>query len=66
MFQSINPATNKILNEYDEYSKEKINLIIKDVSSEFNIWKTVNIKKRSKVLLTIADKLNNNIKNILE
>ena len=47
MIQSINPATNEILNEYEEYSKEKINLIIKDVSSEFDIWKTVNIKKRS-------------------
>ena len=59
--KSINPVTCKLINEYETYSEQKINLIIEDVSIDFSIWKDISFNKRRDFLLSVANKLKSEI-----
>ena len=59
--KSINPATGKTINEYQEYSNSDVNSIINNVSNEFFIWKNISFDERKNILLLIADKMKSNI-----
>ncbi len=61
MINSINPATGKLIKEYQPYSNAAVLSIIKDVSDEYSNWKAITFKERSKILMDISDGLNNNI-----
>ena len=61
MINSINPSTGKLIQVYDIYSDKKVLSIIDKVSDEFNAWKEVSFKDRSKVLHNIAAVLSQNI-----
>lgn len=59
--KSINPATGKTINEYQEYSNSDVNSIINNVSNEFFIWKNISFDERKNILLLIGDKMKSNI-----
>ena len=59
--KSINPVTCKLINEYETYSEQKINLIIEDVAIDFSIWKGISFNKRKDFLLSVANKLKSEI-----
>ena len=59
--KSINPATGKIIDEYQEYSNSDVDSIIDNVSNEFFIWKNISFDERKNILLLIADKMKSNI-----
>ena len=59
--KSINPATGKTINEYQEYSNSDVNSIINNVSNEFFIWKNLSFDERKNILLLIGDKMKSNI-----
>ena len=61
MIKSINPATNKIIKEYDEYSTSTVESIIDKVSDEYLIWKAESFNKRADIIISIADALNDNL-----
>jgi len=59
--KSINPATRKLINEYETYSEQKINLILEDVSIDFSFWKGLSFNKRKDFLLSVSNKLKSEI-----
>ena len=59
--KSINPATGKIIDEYQEYSNSDVDSIIDNVSNEFFIWKNISFDERKNILLLIGDKMKSNI-----
>ena len=59
--KSINPVTCKLINEYETYSEQKINLIIEDVSIDYSIWKGISFNNRKDFLLSVANKLKSEI-----
>ena len=61
MLKSINPATNKLIKEYSEYSNDKVQKIISDLSNEFLDWRLQTFKTRKNLLLEISNKLKSNI-----
>ena len=61
MINSINPATGKLIKEYQPYSNTAVLSIITDVSDEYSNWKAITFKERSKILINMSDGLNNNI-----
>ena len=61
MLKSINPATNKLIKEYSEYSNDKLQRIISDLSYEFLDWRLQTFKTRKNLLLEISNKLKSNI-----
>lgn len=60
--KSINPANNKLINEYEEYSINHTEKIINEVNNEFLEWKLTPFSKRSELLKNAANILRKNIK----
>jgi acyl-CoA reductase-like NAD-dependent aldehyde dehydrogenase len=56
--KSINLATGKLINKYQEYSDNHVNSIIDDVSNKFLIWKNLTFDERKSILLSIGEKNN--------
>lgn len=56
--KSINPATGKLINNYQEYSDNHVNSIIDDVSNKFLIWENLTFDERKSILLSIGEKNN--------
>tara|TARA_B110000116_G_scaffold236564_1_gene222256 strand:- start:40 stop:222 length:183 start_codon:yes stop_codon:yes gene_type:complete len=56
--KSINPATGKLINKYQEYSDNHVNSIIDDVSNNFLIWKNLTFDEQKSILLSIGEKNN--------
>ena len=61
MIKSINPSTGKLIQEYNIYSEEEIELIIGQVSDEYNVWRMISFQERKNILLNIANSLNENL-----
>ena len=61
MITSINPSTNQIIGQYQEFQNDKVNFILDEVSKEYELWKTTSFKERSHILLDIATDLINGI-----
>jgi len=59
MIQSINPANEKILKEYQETSEEELNNIILKAHNDFLDWKTTDFKFRSEKMKKAAVVLRN-------
>ena len=55
--KSINPSTSELIQEYDEFSKEKVSTIIGEAQKSFLSWKKSSYDSRSKKLLRLADLL---------
>jgi len=62
VIQSINPATGKILKEFKESKKEKINNQIDKSVNIFELWREKTFSERSKLLRKTAHILRNNKK----
>ena len=58
-FQTINPATEEIICEYEEYSTNKIEEIIQNSETAYLKWKRTSLAERSKLMLNAADILIN-------
>ncbi len=57
---SINPATGELIKSFEEFSEEKIFSIIEDVQKDFEQWRKVPIKERSKLMFKAAEVLRAN------
>lgn len=66
LLKSINPANNKLLNEYEEFSISQTEIIINEVNNEFLKWKLTPYSKRSELLINAAGVLRKNIKEYSE
>ena len=66
MLTSINPATNSVVNTYDEMSIDETNSIIESVNTEYYKWKATTISQRSKMMFNAAKVLKKNIKKYSE
>ena len=55
--QSINPANNRILITFDEYSLEKVTQIIQDAQIAFEQWRTKSFSERSNLMMVAAENL---------
>ena len=60
MLKSINPFNNSIIAEYDEYSPEKVNEIIKKTQADFLLWKEKSFDYRKKRMENAAKILRDN------
>lgn len=58
--QTINPATGEIVKTFEEFSKEQVDLIIKDVYEAFLSWKKSAISERKNLMLKAAGVLRKN------
>ncbi len=61
--QTINPATEEVLNEYDIISQEQINELVRRARNEFMEWKR-DIDKRADHLYSFANELRKNKENL--
>ena len=61
MLKSINPYTNRIIGEYEEYPQKKLEEILNNSSSAFTKWKRTGFSYRRSLMNKVADILNNNI-----
>ena len=61
MIKSINPSTGKLIQKYNAHSKDELISIIAEVSDEYSKWRGVSFEDRKKVLLDIANSLNENL-----
>jgi len=61
MIQSINPATEKLLKEYQPYSNSNIQLIINKTSIDYLAWKKITFNDRGLCFYAIADELEKDI-----
>ena len=59
--KSINPATGKIIDEYQKYSDNYVSSLVDDVSNDFLIWKDISFDSRKNILFLIAKKLKSDI-----
>jgi succinate-semialdehyde dehydrogenase/glutarate-semialdehyde dehydrogenase len=57
---SINPATNKTIKTFEEFSKEKVFQIIEDVEKDFQQWRKLSYAERSKFIFNTAEVLRKN------
>ncbi len=57
--KSINPATNKVLREYDEHSADQINEIIDQVDDTWLKWRETDFAHRSDLMRKAAEYLRN-------
>ncbi|MBL7055358.1 NAD-dependent succinate-semialdehyde dehydrogenase [Candidatus Woesearchaeota archaeon] len=58
--QTINPATEENLNEYEVMSQEKVLAILDDINDAYNSWKKLSIKERAGYFTKLAEVLRNN------
>ena len=56
VIKSINPATEQVLAEYENMTKEELANIVKNARTRFSDWKT-DIKRRADFLHIFADVL---------
>ena len=61
MIKSINPSTGKLIQKYNAHSQEELTSIITEVSDEYANWRKASFEDRKKVLLDIANSLNENL-----
>lgn len=57
MIQSVNPATNQKLKNYDSYSGSKVDLIIEEVHKAQVIWKEKTPKERAQMMIKVGEVL---------
>jgi succinate-semialdehyde dehydrogenase/glutarate-semialdehyde dehydrogenase len=53
-FQTINPATNKIVKSFDEMTDAALELSVATAANAFNDWKKTDYQTRSQLLYTVA------------
>lgn len=58
--QTINPATEEVIAEYEEMSENEFNRIIDDTHDAFKKWRNVSFAKRAQPMLKLADLLKAN------
>tara|TARA_Y100000768_G_scaffold389007_1_gene390122 strand:- start:4172 stop:5533 length:1362 start_codon:yes stop_codon:yes gene_type:complete len=64
--KSINPTSNKVIQEYKEYSLDEINESINLLDSKFYEWKKVNWNERKRLFSKLADLLEEQKNNLAE
>ncbi len=60
MLQSINPATNDLIGEYDEHSFEEVDHIIENANDAHVTWRGTEFTHRSETLKNLSDSLEKN------
>lgn len=55
--QTINPATNKLIKEYEEYSPEKVLKIVDDCHETYKSWRKTTFAERSALMKKAAENL---------
>jgi succinate-semialdehyde dehydrogenase/glutarate-semialdehyde dehydrogenase len=55
--KSINPSTEALIREYEEYKVEQCNRIVDQVHEAWNQWKTTTMNHRSELMLRVAEVL---------
>ncbi len=58
--QTVNPATGKVIRDFNEIGKEELFSIIEKSDNEFQNWKRVSIKERAALMLNAAKVLREN------
>lgn len=58
-FQSINPYTLSLMEEFKAYSPEKVNQIIAKASSTFSLWRQTSFDHRSRLMKKAAEVMRN-------
>ena len=53
-FQTINPATNKVVKTFEEMTPDAVNKALENASSTFQEWKKTDYKERAQLLYTVA------------
>ncbi len=53
-FQTINPATNKLVKTFDEMTPAVVNKALENAATAFGDWKKTDYKERSQLLYTVA------------
>ncbi len=59
--KAINPATDKLIKDYDEHTPADVKNIISDVYDDYLNWKTTSFEHRSKLMHKAADVLRKNL-----
>lgn len=59
--KAINPATDKLIKDYEEHSPVDVKNIISDVYDEYLIWKRTSFEHRAKLMHKAADILRKNL-----
>ena len=62
--KSINPYTQKIIAEYQEFDKQQVEELIEKSDKTFRLWKNFSYKERGKLFLNLAQLLRNNKKEL--
>jgi succinate-semialdehyde dehydrogenase/glutarate-semialdehyde dehydrogenase len=52
--KAINPATNKLIREYEEHSPDEVNRIVESVQRDFLTWRTRSFSDRAELLFKAA------------
>jgi len=60
MLQSINPATNELIGEYEEHTFEEVDEIIKNANHSQLTWRETEFESRAKCLKKLSDLLERN------
>lgn len=60
MLQSINPATNELIGEYDEHSFEEVEVMIENAHLAQEKWKETEFGRRSELLRKLSESLEKN------
>jgi succinate-semialdehyde dehydrogenase / glutarate-semialdehyde dehydrogenase len=66
IIKSINPFNNSLLKEFQEFDLDKINLMLSDSESSFEVWKNTDFDYRSKLMLQCAEQLRQDKQNLAE
>lgn len=66
MLNTINPANNKLIKQYDEMTGEESEKIISLANASFNMWKETSFEHRSQLMFNAAKVLRKNIKEYSE
>lgn len=61
ILRSVNPYTNKVIEEYEEFSDEIVERILIQSGKAFDTWKRTGFQHRASLMLNVASKLRNNI-----
>jgi succinate-semialdehyde dehydrogenase/glutarate-semialdehyde dehydrogenase len=65
-FQTINPATNKLIKTFDEMAPQRVDKALENAAATFNQWKKTDYKERAKLLYTVAGLLRAKKKKLAE
>jgi succinate-semialdehyde dehydrogenase/glutarate-semialdehyde dehydrogenase len=64
MLQSINPATNELIGEYDEHSFEEVDHLIENANDAQLRWKETEFSHRSNLMKVLSESLEKNKENL--